>query len=440
MTGDGGGRARRAGAALAAVLLLVACSEQSKIDPDAAVAIRGTALAAGGGPLSDRPVRLGTAPTADEIGLGMLTVGLSCIGIGCSGDSFDTTTGADGSYRFDLTGRDVQSAFGRASSVVVSTSAEPSGGWATGPSTSAHLKVQSEDLAMPDLALADVMPQLIDDGSQIIVTWDASAAAAPYTLTLLAADGSLVWELATSEGEATFDGRILEDLAGVATVASTTTDAVEGSDVTLVARSSGVAFHGGFGPPHSRGAPCEVLAEGGQKVALPDCHLTDGSLRPASVPSSVCPRTDSTETTAASCLPAARVRVTMPEPTPANSIVVRGCADPCRVEMTAIDGQVHDLGPVSAPFGTLALDMMIAATSVDVVTSDVTRLAEVSVWGAPPKESMPLLTVSEPTSVLDVGGGEGRDRSVAVTTGVVVLLVAVLLLGAALARRRSAPA
>ena len=428
-------RARRALAGIAALALLVSCGEQSRVDPDAEISIQGAARDVDGTPLASRPVQLRSGVTDAEGGLAVLTVGLSCFGGGCSGESFDTTTGEDGSFRLTLTGRDTQSTLGEATSFLLSTSAAPPRDRSSGPAVSAEFKVQATSIVMPTLDLVDVRPALAGEGAAVRATWDGSAAPAPYTLRLLDRDGDAVWEAGTAEPTASVDGRVLEDVTGLAVVSTTRSDRIEGSELEVVASSSGAAFRGGFGPPPSRGAPCEVHGTASVEQ-LQGCRLTDGSFTAAGVPGSVCATpADASSTTA--CEPSARVRIRLPEPVPAQLVVVRGCTASCRVA-TVAEGEdaAVDAGPVSARFGTVVLDERRVA-AVDVVTDDVASLGEVSVWPRP-TSAEPLLVVQDPSALLggDDGGDDGdADRLLPTGVAIGVLLLAVLLLGVAIGRR-----
>ena len=423
---------------LGAVVLLglSACGEQSNVDPNASVAVHGSFRAVDGTPLEARPVRLGSGVSLAEGGLGFLTVGLSCIGGGCSGTSFDTTTDATGSYRFDLTGRETQSSFGEAESFLVSTSAPAAGRRPTGPAISARFRIQTTTVELPPLALVDVRPELAatDDGA-VAARWDGSVAPAPYTITYRTPTGDPVWEMATAEPTAVVDGRVLEDVTGLASVSTTQTDAIEGSDLDIVTQSSGIAFRGGFGPPPSRLAACEVRSDGGSSQPVDPCPLTDARFRPAALPTAVCPGAGEAST---GCEAAASVRVQLDDPVPADLVVVRGCREACRVAVVHDDGTVGDAGAVSNPYGLVQLDGS-RLRAVDVVTADVSTLTEVSVW-APVADTPPLLDVDDPAHLLTgaSGGDRGSNRLV-VAAAIASLLLAGLGVGIAVGRRSRRP-
>jgi hypothetical protein len=414
---------------LAGLALLAACSEQSNVDPDAAVTVRGVVRDSNGAPLVDRPVRLGSGVTDLEGAAGALTVGLFCLDGACSGDSFDATTADDGTFSIELTGSDTQSSFGEATSFLLSTSASPRGASPAGPAISARFRIQTTDVVLPDLDLLDPSPTLEAAGGAVAMAWDAAMAPGPTTVSFVDPEGTTVWQ-AQADTPLSFDGRVLEDAFGQATVSGSRADAIEGSDVTISWRSSSVAFRGGFGPPPSRGASCELYAADGTMQAIDDCGLTDGALGRGAVPASVCPDEPDVSTTTA-CAAATRVRVRFPSPIPADLVVVRGCADPCRAAVVP-DGATEsiDAGPMVAGFGTAMLDGA-AVAAVDIATPDVPALAEVSVWS--PVTGVPaLLPIDDPATF---GATDDDERRWPVVAAIGLLLVAGLALGVVLGQR-----
>jgi hypothetical protein len=418
------GRALLAGLAL---VVLTACSgERSNLDRDAAVSVRGTLQDVDGAPLASRPLRLGSGVSGLEGGAGVLTVGLFCLSGECSGDFFDATSDDDGAFAFELTGADAQSTFGEAVAFLLTASGPPADDHQVGPAVSARFRIQTEALALPPLRLVDPALTITAEGSGVAARWDAGAPA-PFTVAYATSHGEPVWKASSTEPAVVLDGRVLEDATGLATVSGSRTDAVDGSDVTISWRSSAVAFRGGFGAPPSRGAACEVVAAGGAIAELAGCSLTDGSFRSPGIPSTVCPST-STAPATTPCPVAERVRLHLPSPVPADLLVLRGCTRPCRIAAVAEDGTSTDIGPITGPFGTLALAGTPIST-LDVITDDPTNLAEISVW-APPSEAAPALLPVEVDDVAPPGPGDAeRDRRVPIAAAVVLLVVTAVLLG-----------
>ena len=408
------------------LLVVAGCGEQSNLDPDAAVRVNGVVHDVDGGPLADRPVRLGSGVSVGEGGVGVLSVGLFCLTGECNGDFFDTTTGDDGSFSFDLTGRDAQSAFGEAVSFRLSTSAAPAGDHPAGPAVAARFNIQTTTLDLPTLRLVDPEPQLSSSGTQVAVQWDGSAAPGPYVAGFTDRDGFAVWAEDAAEPQAVLDGRVLEDATGILTVSGTKEDAVEGSDLSVEWRSSATAFKGGYGAPPSRGAACAVVAADGSAERLDGCGLSDGSYGGAGATSFVCPPSAGATSTSA-CAPAGAVRIELDEPVLADLVTVRGCASSCRVSAIAPGAPTgEDVGTVTGPFGTVALDGSPVA-AVDVVTDDVVSLAEVSVW-PPAQDRQPLLPVED----LELFGAHDGDDDGLPALAVVIAAVGVLLTGIAL--------
>ena len=415
----------------AALLLAGACGERSNVAPDAAVTVRGTVTDADGTPLASRPVRLGSGVTVAEGGAGALTVGLFCFSGECSGDFFDATTDDDGSYAFELTGRDTQSAFGEAASFLLSTSAEPQGEHPTGPAISARFRIQATDVALPALGLVDPDLHLGSDAAEVISRWDGAAAPGPYTVAFAAVDDVPAWEAQVVEPAWRGDGRVLEDTTGVVTVSGSRTDSVEGSDLAVTWRSAGLAFRGGFGAPPSRGASCELRSADGAVRALERCPLTDGSFQGAGLPTTVCsdPAAGSSTT---GCAPVRSVRLRLPAPVPADLLVVRGCTDPCRAAVAAAEeAAATDVGPISGPFAAATLPGSPVA-AVELTTDDVSSLAEVSLWSpAVATDGQPLLPAELPATLDGVEGEGSSGRRVAVGAAIALLVGAAVLIGRA---------
>ena len=413
-----------------ALLLVSACGESSKVDRDATVTVQGTLQDVDGTPLVSRPVRMGSGVSGLEGGAGFLTVGLFCLSGECAGDFFDARSGDDGAFAFELTGADTQSTFGEAVSFLLSTSGEPHGEHPTGPALAARFRIQTDQVTLPALQLVDPNLQIDAQGSTVSATWDGTAPA-PYTVGYATADGVPVWEATATEPAATVDGRVLEDVTGLATVSGSRTDAIEGSELEISWRSSGVAFRGGFGPPPSRGASCELRSGDGLVAEVDGCRLADGSWQRAGLPGTVCaPASTGTATTP--CAPVERVRIHLPDAVPADLLVVRGCTDPCRAAVVDASQEATDVGPVSGPFGTVAL-RGAPVTAIDIITDDVTSLVEVSAW-APASQGPALLPVDVPAGL--VPGGDQADGGRPWVAAVAVALVLGVLVALGPARRR----
>jgi hypothetical protein len=409
-------RATLAGA-LVLLLSLAACTDQSKVAADAPVRVSGTVRDTTGAPLGDRPVQLGAGVTNLEGGFGVLTAGLFCLSGACSGDAFDTTTAADGTYALELTGKDTQSAFGEATSFLLSASGAPDAAHPTGPAVGARFRIQTEDLSLPALQLVDPQPRLASADAHLLMQWDATVAPGPYEVEFVDVDDqSLVWAVSTPGAEALIDGRVLEDALGRATVGGSSKDAIEGSDLDISWVSASLAFGGGFGAPPSRGAACEAIAADGTSTPMAPCPLTDGSF-------------------ASTTTVTRRVRTTLPSPVAADLIVVRGCTATCRVWVTPEGAPAPiEVNAVSAPFAALALDgAPLVAVDVELPSDGIASLAEVSVWAPAPADASPLRAVDDPSALgVPADADEGRGWWLIVAGG--LLLLTVLALGIAVGR------
>ncbi len=425
----------RAGAVLLAVAAGAgACSEQSRVAPDATITIAGQVLGPDGAALSERPVRLGTGITDGEGAFAVLTLGLSCTTGACTGNVRDATTDASGRYTFSLEGRDTQSSFGEAVSVLVSATGSPTSTQVSGPLASARFQVQAAELELPTLTLID--PGLaLEAGDGVVAHW-SSPRVGPYELTYEDGHEVPVWLVRTAESAATIDPRLLEDTAGRAVVGGAFEDAIEGSDVEMRWRSPGVAYAGGLGAPPSRGRPCHYLdPAGGTYAAQPGCDLTDGDLATTAAPPA-CPPDDP-----ASCAPAASAVVELGESVPAELVVVRGCEGGCAVEVSADSTTFRPAGAVSDDFGTVALDgQPITAVRVG-VGSWSPGLREVSVWAAAPGEALRSLDEDgrEELAAPYDGAASGGDELPMPLVAIAVVAAAGALVGVgiALGRRRA---
>ena len=396
----------------AGVLAVGACSEHSRVDPAAAVTVSGSASAADGRPLAGRPVRLGGGVGAGEGTFAVLTLGLACAAGACTGRVFDTTTAADGTYRFGLRGRDTQSTFGEALSQLVTVSAAPLGTQVSGASASARFRVQVDGVRLPALDLVD--PGLSVDGAQDVVARWATSRPGPYELSFEQTATVPVWRVPAAQGAATVDPRVLEDSRGRVVVSGGSTDRIEGSDVALRWRSPGVGYVAGAGVPPSRGRPCRVVdAAGGVGAPQPDCPATDGDLTTMKALGSRCPAATTSTSVVATCPRPVAVVVDLGRPVPAGLVVVRGCEGGCAVETSADGVTYRPAGAVADGFGALALPGL-PVTSVRVGLGAGGGLREVSVWGPRPAAAAlrPAAAAAVGLRRAFGGGGDGGRRAV----------------------------
>ena len=428
-----GAALRRALVLGAAAAVAAGCSDRSRVDPAAPVVVAGVVRAPDGSPLAGRPVRMGGGVGTDEGLFAVLTLGLGCTTGACTGAVFDATTAADGSYRFQVAGRDTQSTFGQALSQLVSVSAAPTGSQVSGAAASARFRVQVEDVRLPVLELVD--PGLaVEGGTDVVARWSTTRPG-PYEVTFEQAEAVPVWLTTVNEGAASVDPRVLEDTRGRVVVSGGSTDAGEGSDVVLRWRSPGVGYVAGAGPPPSRGRPCRVVDEAGAvRASTGACAVTDGDL--ATLDPTVLPcapaggGTAVSAAPASSCPRAAGVLVDLGRPLPVEVVVVRGCDGGCAVEVSDDGTAFRPAGAVSHRFGTVGLDgRPVVAVRVSHAAGG--GLREVSVWGGRPGTAALRSADAEDGRLRRVFSGDGgTDEEVPPALAALAALLAAAAVGA----------
>jgi hypothetical protein len=367
---------RRLLAVLTLAVTLAAC-ETSNLDRSAAVAISGRVLRADGSPAGGVPVALEREPSAGEIVTGVIVIPLSlftaCLvdppASLCRGRSVKrTTTAADGSYTFNLTGDDTQTFFGNARSF--SLSSEVSGALVT-----ADFKIQTENLRLPDL---QAWQPAVTVGSGR-VSWDPPAPGT-YQVVVEDAGGQLVWTLDSTGTQVSFDPRVLEDTAGSLAVSARTSAPADGTTVNIRRQSARVAYRSTAGPPLSRGRPCSV---GPAATPVSPCPVTDGNLANTLPP----PATTTTLTTGSTApRPNDSVTVDLGRTAEVPLIVVRGCS--CDVERS-VDGQTWTAVGRSTGYTAVVPSRTGAARFIR-LTGSISQLHEVSVWeGRAPAAGVP---------------------------------------------------
>ena len=423
-----------------ALLAVAACDEQSRVDPNAELRIEGGAVAPDGNPLVERPVRLGTGVGTAEGGFAFLTLGLSCTGGGCRGKVFDTETDAAGNYAFVLKGRDTQSSFGEALSLLVTTSAAPGRGQVSGPSTSARFRAQVEHVRIPKLELVD--PGLVLDTKDGLTARWSTTRAGPYELTFELAEEVPVWRIGVVGDIASFDPRVLEDTAGRAVVAAGNEDAVEGSKVNIRWRSPGIPYASAIGAPASRGRSCRYVDEATAATKpQPSCELTDGDLVESSSSPFICPEPAETTSTTP-CVRPTRVVVDLGRPVPAELVVVRGCEGACAVDVSTDGITFQPAGAANGEHGLVPLDgRMVTAVRVGLGQTTGSDLREISVWGPTPARPAlrPIASDDEGRLRRSFEGGTDDDGLPVLLLVAAFVLVAATLIGVGfvIGRRRA---
>jgi len=361
---------------LVLALTLAGC-ESSQVDRAATVQVSGRILRADGSPAAGAAVGLEPRPSAGEL-LGSallvpLTLFTACLADPppeiCRGRSVRrTTTAADGTYSFQLKGKDTQGFLGTAATLALTAEVAPAAGEVAGAAVTATFRVQTEQLQLHDLQLWQ--PKVTVGPGK--VGWEARNGSTSYQVLFEDSSARPVWSFADAKkAEVTFDPRVLEDTAGTLAVSSSEKATAEGTTVDILRRSARVEFRSAAGAPPSRGRPCSV---GRNVPSTSPCPLTDGDFATRLPPP---PPTTTTAGTTPTTAPAPDVAtVDLGQSRNVTLVVVRGCA--CQIEGSA-DGKVWTALGRSTGDTAVALPRPAPARYVR-LTGSSTDLREVSVW------------------------------------------------------------
>lgn len=288
------GRRTRPWVAVVLALALGGC-EISRVDPAAAVHVAGRALDAGGRPLAGATLRLYKEADVGEALFGVFlavgTLGTVCLSPAAPAicrKARTATTGADGSYRFELKGSDTQGLVGNASTMDLVI---PGG---DGGSATASFKVRSTAVSLPDIRLWSAGARLGPAGAGagggtgaggIRLEWAALPGEAgrdpTYSLQLLdARTRALLWSQPSGPTGGGADSRVVEDVATVAVASAVAAvgDVVGDVRVGFVSPAIDVAGSRAGAPP-SRGKPCSAVNAGDLSTTTQaTCAATDGDL------------------------------------------------------------------------------------------------------------------------------------------------------------------
>lgn len=370
---------RRAVVALCAVLLATSCTT-SRLSQDEPVRITGTLLDERGQPSAGGRVVLVKEADLGEALLGF-TLAASTLGLVCLADPPPTicararraTTAADGTFAFQLTGRDTQGSVGNASTFHISAVSAPGPGDTAGPMVTARFQVQTTSLALP--ALRFWRPRVVVAAGR--AEWTPLGAeygpVAGYTASWAGAEPARpVWS-ADGPSPLTVDQRVLEDSRGSVAVDARMDRDAPGTSVRVTARSPQVPYASVAGAPPSRGAPClSYTGPDVAGVALSPCPVTDGDFG-----STLAPAPQGTaEARSGVAVDLGRARAV-------SLVVVRGCPGDCAVE-SSVDGRSWRIlatrsgagTTVAPPAGTTARWIRVRSPA----GADLSRMAEVSVW------------------------------------------------------------
>ncbi len=302
------------------------------------VVVTGTLLGPTGQAVASAPVSLEREPQSPFAG--------HLAGEGCDPDATYGTfltgqTDASGAYDFSLAGSDTQSSDADALCFRIRDS---QGSLAA----AVAFDVQVDQVLLPALQLFD--PQLGEAnegqgaGALLSFTWtEPSPAADSESLSLLTADGSILWRAASAgQGAAILAGYLAEDAAQSAQWEALSSSPVDSTQVVL-ARTSTLAVSPPPVLPASRGAACS------------------SSLGPSGLPTP-CPLTDGKFHDALAGLPAAPswIGVDLPAAVTATRVVLRGLASfgPQLIVEASLDGTSWtQLATASTDSGSEYLDV-----------------------------------------------------------------------------------
>ena len=358
MSGDVGSR----GIALTILALLaatvMACGESSKLADDALVVIRGSVAYPQGGAVPGVRVALVRELGPSDIASGLLVVGAS-IGLACVVDqppavcesrTHYATSGPDGSFSLTLRGFETKTTAGNAA--MFALSARPPGGTAV---TTEEFHIQTDNLTLPPITFWATVPVLTADAKTVRMSWTPLAASgvskASGYRTMFERSGRVFWSGDTTETSASFDGRVLEDVQGLAWVQAKAKSSQLGADVDYTFDSPAVTYKGAAGAPPYR---------------------TDTATKP--VPC-VGPTPSKSSKPATGCT----MVFDLGSSRTLGLMVMRECNGRCAAQASNDQVVWADLGAVSARFGTLQ-PPALKARYVRITIPAPNLLGNISVW------------------------------------------------------------
>lgn len=439
-------------AASAAVLLVLLACTASRVEPEADISIAGSVERAGGVPVADSTVLLSQEGDVGDVLLAITTIGLVCIGDGpkpaiCAAAK-KTTTDAAGRFGYELKGRDTQGNFGQSSVLSLTTALDPKDLETKGSSTTYRFHAQTERLDLPlriwEPSLAAVTGSF---GARVAFPKLPSSllpsafrrASLTYAIEFTRGKEP-VWRIDEAKTVTVFDPRVLEDSTGemrvIAGANRLNLSDVLGDEVALAMRSGAREYASPLDAPASRGVGCTIPDAEGNRVAQSPCRLTDGELSEAFHPRVCGGESGCAEPTHQ------EAAVDLGNIGPVDFVVVRGCTQTCRVEMSPdarrwrLVGVTTDDQAAFSPAGTRGERYVRVSGPID-------SLTEVSVWrDRPPLPNASLLTVPRSFPTTRPGGsgqafGDGQGVWPFVATGLLGAVAGGLVI--ALVRRRGAP-
>lgn len=283
---------------------LIACAPKSEVPRDAAVRIDGRVVDAAGRPLPEAKAVLLKEIGPEEFAAGAISVvfmGFTCLEDPdvepCGEFAHRGQADADGRVTFDVTGADVQSGLGSASTMTLMATAPDRAG-TPGAAVAHSFRIQKAHFQVPVNRLWQPRMGLRRSDAGLAVSAPrlpkAYGPATSYATLYLEPDGRMLWR---SRPGVPVDERVLEDATGTVTVEAEAGE--RGAVLRSVYRSDHIAVKGPGAPP-SRGALCLASSRGRSVVRYSPCPLTDGdfttsfdpALDPRCPAGRTCPRHD----------------------------------------------------------------------------------------------------------------------------------------------------
>lgn len=263
-------------------LSLLACGEDSQLDPEDSVTVTGRATRQDGSALSGRSAILIKEPDVGEVLTGATAV-LGSLGLACLSEeppelcrsARRSTTDASGNFRFELLGKDTQGSVGQASHFNLAVHAPARSGAVSGASRTERFIIQHTELQTPELKLWEPRLTVAADASEATVTFDALPEGATGARVAFQVPGGDLWSGAYVSGEP-IDARLLEDAEGTVFIRTTTSQQREEISFESHHTSEALTFKGLAGAPPSRNASCVATGASGVPVEVSPCALTDG--------------------------------------------------------------------------------------------------------------------------------------------------------------------
>lgn len=443
-------RSAPAAAVLLVVLAVVGatCGPASQVDRAAPIDISVRVVGPDGAPVAGAPIRLARETSVGDFFGGFFLASFTLF-TACLADPPPepcrralvraATAAGDGGAAFQLTGKDTQTAVGRASTFSIASKQPAAAGELDGAATTLRFRVQTEALALPDLRTWDAGLRL--DGVAH-ARWAALppggyGAGAGYRVLFEDTAGASVWTFEADHADLSFDPRVLEDTSGGAVVVGRRRLSARGTDVDALYGSARIAYTGSAGSPLSRGKPCTLDP--------PPASRPSGAAERSGV-GATCPLTDGDLAAAlggvGSPAPPTSATVDLGSVRPVALVVGRGCA--CTLE-TSNDGtgwmRLGELptGDASLRPPRAAQARYVRARSGSDAPAGLGSLRELSIWDGEPRQ--PGLDVSRlPSSAAGEGvAAPARTSSRTgwvVAAGVVLGIVVGAFAATALASRR----